>query len=297
MKTYGLYLPIIAVIVLTALWLIRGNQEIHALQDAIVQQRAELAPRQTPGVRANAAAPNEARTLQANNATLLAELSRIEQATAAMQKETAALQGRIPPSLDKEVTESFGRIADMGADLGQFCRLISGDAEEMQRELSRRGLDPDTDLSESVLNGFAKLVAWAPEVGAMEDTPTEIASLQSAALRDVFSLNPAQTQQAESIIRAHFASMKAAGLTFSGREAPDWRQRRSASLTQLLWKMRPLIPANSKHTVALTEIINFGAGIETKTTPQKIDSSTTAITVQELPKWPAVPWLPAKSGK
>lgn len=296
MKTYGLYLPIIVGIALTALWLMRGHQEIHALHAAIMQQRAELAPRQKPGVRATAATPNEARTLQANNATLLAELSRIEQETAAMQTETAALQARIPPSLDKEVTESFGRIADMGAELGHFCRLISGDEDEMRRELSRRGLSPDTDLSESVVNGFAKLVAWAPEVGAMEDTPTEIASLQSAALRDVFSLNPTQTQQAESIIRAHFAAMKAAGLTFSGREAPDWQQRRSASLTQLLWKLRPLIPANSKHTVALTEIINFGAGIETKTIPQEPGSSAT-ITVQDFPRWPAVPWLPAKSGK
>jgi hypothetical protein len=296
MKTYGLYLPIIVVITLTALWLMRGHHEINALQASIVQRRAELAPQQKPAVRATAATPNEAKTLQANNATLLAELSRIEQATAAMQKETAALETRIPPSLDKEVTESFGRIADMGAELGQFCRLITGGEEEMRRELSRRGLSPDTDLGESVVNGFAKLVAWAPEVGAMEDTPTEIAALQSAALRDVFSLNPAQTQQTESIIGAHFVAMKAAGLTFSGREAPDWQQRRSASLTQLLWKLRPFIPANSKHTVALTEIINFGAGIETKTMPQEPGSSATMV-VEDFPRWPAIPWLPAKPGK
>ena len=166
----------------------------------------------------------------------------------------------------------------------------------MRQELSRRGLNPDTDLGEIVVKGFSKFVAWAPEVGAMEDTPTEIASLQSAALRDLFLLNPAQTQHAESIIQSHFTSMKAAGLTFSGREAPDWQQRRSASLTQLLWKLRPLIPANSKHTVGLTEIIYFGAGIETKTIPQEPGSART-VTVQDFPKWPAVPWLPAKSGK
>ena len=39
MKTYGLYLPIIAVIALTALWLMRGHQEINALQAAIVVGR------------------------------------------------------------------------------------------------------------------------------------------------------------------------------------------------------------------------------------------------------------------
>lgn len=295
MKTYALYLPIIALIALTALWLIRGHQEIHALQAAVAQKRAELAPRQKPGVRATAATPNEVRTLQANNATLLAEMSRIEQATAAMQTETAALQTRLPPSLDSETTESFGRIADMGAELGQYCRLITGNEEEMRQELSRRGLNPDTDLGEIVVKGFSKFVAWAPEVGAMEDTPTEIASLQSAALRDVFSLDPAQTQQAESIIQSHFAAMKADGLTFSGREAPDWQQRRSASLTQLLWKLRPLIPTNSKYTVGLTEIINFGAGIETKTIPQEPGSSA-MMTVQDFPRWPPVPWLPAKRG-
>lgn len=296
MKRYSIYFPILAVILLTALWMIRGHQEINALLAAIAQQRAELAPRQTPGVQATAATPNEATTLQANNATLLAELSRIQQATDALQKETAALQARIPPSLDKEVTESFGRISDMGAELGQFCRLSSGGVEEMRQELSRRGLNPDTDLGEIVVNGFSKFVAWAPEVGAMEDTPTEIASLQSATLRDVFSLNPAQTQQAESIIRAHFAAMKNAGLTFSSREAQDWQERRSASLTQLLWKLRPLIPANSKYTVSLTQIINFGAGVETKTIPQEPGSSVTMV-VQDFPKWPAVPWLPVKSRK
>lgn len=292
MKTYGLYLPIIAVIALTALWLMRGNQEINALQTAIVQQRAELAPQQKLGV----AAQNEGRTLQANNSTLLAELSRIEQATSAMQAEAAALQKRIPPTLDAEVTESFGRIADMGVELGQYCRLITGDDEEMQRELNRRGLSPDTDLGEIVVKGFSKFVAWAPEVGAMEDTPTEIASLQSAALRDLFSLNPTQTQQAESIIQDHFAAMKAAGLTFSGREIPEWKERRGTSLTALLWKLRPFIPANSKYTVGLTEIINLGAGIETKTIPQEPGSAAT-MTVQDFPRWPAVPWLPAKSGK
>ena len=97
-----------------------------------------------------------------------------------------------------------------------------------------------------------KFFTWAPEISAFEDTPAGIASLQSTALRETFALTDTQTQQAEAIIKAHFATMKTAGLTYSSHGVREWRERRSTSLTQLLWKLRPLLPASSKQTSSLT---------------------------------------------
>lgn len=89
------------------------------------------------------------------NAALSAELRRIEEATGRAQKENVALQKQIPPSLDTEITESFGRITDMGAEFGQYARLIQANPDEVQREMKRRGLNPD-DLSDSMVKAFMK---------------------------------------------------------------------------------------------------------------------------------------------
>jgi hypothetical protein len=289
MKKYTLYLSVLALIVLAALWLRHTSGENAALQAAIATQRAGNAP--PPDDRAAMVALNKARSLMENNAALQAELRRIEEATRQIESDTAALQLKLPPSLDAEVTESYGRISDMGAEFGQYFRLISGNFDEMEQELRRRGLNEESDLSESVVRAFGKFTTWAPEIGAMEDTPAEIGSLQAAALRAIFSLDVSLTQQAEAIIETHFATMKAAGLTYSSQEVSDWRERRSESLTQLLWKLRPLIPANSKLTPNLTQIVNLGAGIETKTIAPE-PGTTEPQMVQSFPNWPAVPWLP-----
>ncbi len=295
MKKYMLYSPVLLLVIVAALWLRHGSGENTALQTAIATQRAELAPPPPPDDRAAEVAENEARTLMENNTALRAELHSIEEATVSIQTETAALQKTIPPSLDTEITESFGRITDMGAEFGQYAKLISSDPEEMQQELKRRGLNAD-DLSDCVVKAFMKFATWAPEISAFEDNPAEIASLQSTALRETFALSDTQTQQAEAIIKAHFATMKTAGLTYPSHEAPGWRERRSASLTQLLWQLRPLIPANSKLTPNLTQIVNLGAGIETRTIAPAPGTSEPQM-VQNFPRWPAVPWLPAKPGK
>ena len=289
MRRYTLYFPVLALIVLAALWLRHAGSEHAALQAAIATLRDVNAPQ--PVDRAAMVARNKTRALEDNNAALQAELRRIEEATDAIQKETAALQLKLPPSLDAEVTESYGRISDMGAEFGQYFRLISGDFDEMQQELRRRGLNEESDLSESVVRAFGKFTIWAPEIGAMEDTPAEIGSLQAAALGATFSLDDSQTKQAEAIIETHFATMKAAGLTASNQGSSDWRERRSESLTQLLWKLRPLIPTNSKLAPNLTQIVNIGAGIETKTIPPE-PGTTEPQMVQSFPNWPAVPWLP-----
>ena len=291
MRKYMIYFPVLVLVIGIALWLRHGSGERTALQTAIAAQRAELAPLPLPDDRAAEAAENEARTLMENNAALHAELRRIEETTSGIQKETAALQKKIPPSLDTEITESFGRITDMGAEFGQYARLVSSDPGDVQSELKRRGLHAD-DLSDSVVKAFMKFATWAPEISAFEDTPAEIASLQSTALRGTFALSNTQTQQAEAIIQAHFATMKTAGLTYSSHEAPGWRERRNESLTQLLWKLRPLLPANSKQTPNLTQIVNIGAGFETSTTAPAPGTSEPQM-VQSFPNWPAVPWLPA----
>jgi hypothetical protein len=284
MKRYTLYLPLLALIVLAALWLRHAGVEHAALQSAIATQREVNASQRYD--RTAVIARNNPKGLRENNADLQAELHRIEEATDAIQKETAALQLKLPPSLDTEVTESYGRISDMGAEFGQYFRLISLDIDEMQKELNE-----ESDLSERVMKAFAKFTTWAPEIGAMEDTPAEIGSLQAAALRSTFSLDDSQTKQAEAIIETHFATMKAAGLTASHQGSSDWRERRSESLTQLLWKLRPLIPANSKLTANLPQIVNIGAGIETRTIPPGPDSLEPLL-IQNFPNWPAVPWLP-----
>ena len=161
--------------------------------------------------------------------------------------------------------------------------------------MKRKGLNAD-ELNDSIVKGFMKLATWVPEVSAFEDTPTEIATLQSTALRETFGLSEAQTQQAEEIIRAHFAAMKNGGLTYSNHDAPDWHERRSASLTELLWKLRPLIPVTSKQTPNLTQIVNLGAGLELQTLPPASGTSEPQM-IQSLPNWPAVPWLPVEGGK
>ena len=296
MKRFILYFPPLVLVLVAALWLRHGSGESTALQTAIATQRAELAPPPPPDDRAAEVAENEARSLMENNAALRAELRSIEAATVGTQTEATALQKTIPQSLDTAITESFGRITDMGAEFGQYARLVSGDFEETQKELKRRGLNKESDLSESVVRAFVKFTTWAPEISAMEDTPAEIASLQSAALREAFALTDTQTRQAEGIIKAHFATMKAAGLTYSSHDAPGWRERRSASLTQLLWQLRPLIPANSKLTSSLTPIVNLGAGVETRTIAPATGTSEPQM-VLDSPRWPAVPWLPAKPGK
>jgi hypothetical protein len=293
MKKYMLYFPVLVIVIVTVIWLRHGSDESVALQTAIATERAKLAPPPPPENRAAVVAENEARTLMESNAVLRAKLLQIEAATVSTQTETTALQKTIPPSLDTEITESFGRITDMGAEFGQYARLFSGDFEEMQKELKRRGLNEESDLSESMVKAFTKFATWAPQISAMEDTPAEIASLQSTALREAFALSDTQTRQADAIIKAHFAAMKAAGLIYSSHEAPGWRERRSASLTQLLWQLRPFIPANSKLTSSLTQIVNLGAGIESRTIAPESGGSEPQI-VQNFPNWPAVPWLPAK---
>ena len=289
MKRFILYLPLVLVVITVALWLRHGSAENAALRLSIATLHTESVPPMSADKNAAMTAEDEARTLTKSNTALQFELQRLEQATSGIQKELAALQQQMPPSLDSEVTESFGRITDMGAELGQFCRIMVSDGDEVQRELKRRGLERD-ELSDTMVKAILKLTAWAPEMSAFEDTPAEIASLQSNALRETFALNATQTQQAESIIRTHFATMKTAKLTHSSHDDPGWRERRNASLTQLLWKLRPLIPANTKLAANLSMIVNIGGGLETKTIPRGADGTPGQV-VQSFPNWPEVPWL------
>lgn len=272
MKQYRLYIPVLALVLLAAIWLRCVRVENHALRNSVAELRAELGLISAE----DGAADADKAARQRNSAELLAELVRVEEMTAAMQKEIAALEKKIPPALQSEVTESFGRITDMGAELGQYFRSIWMDADEAEL----RGITSD-ELSRNLIRAFTKFDAWAPEIGAMEDTPAEIASLQSSALRETFKLNEAQSKHAAEIIKAHFTTMKAAGLTYSSHDAPEWQERRFASLTELLWKLRPLIPSDSKQIPNLPQIVNIGAGFKSQTSA--------------YPAGPPVPWLQANT--
>lgn len=293
MKRYSLYLPVLALIVLAALWLRHASGENATLQAALATKRSRNAP--PPVDRAAVRARNNTTAPEETNEDLHDELRRIEEATDAIQKENATLRLKLPPTLDAEVTESYGRISDMGAEFGQYFRLRAPGFDEVQKEMKRRGIKFN-ELSDTIVKAFAKFTTWAPEIGAMEDTPAEIGRLQAAALREVFSLDAPQTKQAAAIIEEHFATMKTAGLTYSSREAPDWRVRRSESLTELLWKLRPLLPTNPKLAASLTQIVNLGAGIETKTIAPVPGTSAPQL-IQTFPSWPSVPWLSTKSGR
>ncbi len=295
MKKYLLYSPALVLLIFTAVWLRHGSAKSAALQSAIVSQRAALTPPPQTDDRAAVAAENEASVLMARNAAVNAELRRIEEATGNTLKEIAAMQKGIPPSLDTEITESFGRITDMGTEFGQYVRLIAPDFDEVHEEMKRRGIKFN-ELSGTMVKAFLKFASRGPEISAFEDTPVEIAALQSSALRETFGLNDTQTKQAEAIINAHFATMKASGLTYSSHDAPGWRERRSASLTQLLWNLRPLLPANSKRMPKLTQIVNVGAGVENRTVAPAPGTSEPQKS-QGFANWPAVPWLPTQSSR
>jgi hypothetical protein len=143
-----------------------------------------------------------------------------------------------------------------------------------------------------------KLMAWMPEIAGFEERPAEIACFQAAVLADIFRLQPARTREVEAIIKTHFAAVQAQGLTAASSAQPNWRERRTAALTPLLWQLRPYIPANFSSPGVLTQIVNVGAGFETKSeTHLSSEPGKSSHTVSmSLPTWPRLPWLPAKAG-
>ncbi|MEZ5387933.1 MAG: hypothetical protein R3F13_20695 [Prosthecobacter sp.] len=290
MKRYALYLPAILIALAATLRLHHGSVEKTELQNAIAKQRASNISPSVTDRHAVHAADTEAQNLAISNAAILAKIHRVEEAIASAEKETAALELRLPPSLEEEIIKSYGPITEMGAEFGQFLRLTSADIDETQKELKRRGL-ADDELGHVLSQTFSKLASWTPEISAFEDVPAEIASLQSSALRETFGLNDSQTRRAEALITSHFATMKTTGLTYASHDDPDWRERRSAALTQLLWQLRPLIPVNSSQIPTLPKIVNIGAGIETQTIVPA-DGTTLPQLRLGFPDWPPVPWLP-----
>ena len=276
-------LPAIGLMIVAALWLANIRRGGSALREAIATQRAALSPSAPPDPGTIAAAEANAAAIAHGNEESRAELSRIEGETAAARQEIAALQAKMPAAAGDEQLESYGRLADMGREIGEFLRLSSGGKPP--------GEDGDgpRDMTELMM----KLVTWAPEVSGFEETPAEIAAFQAAMLRETYALSETQARQAEAIIQAHYAMMKTAGLTYASRETDGWRERRSASLTQLLWQLRPFVPANPKQAALLGSIVNVGSGLETRTeTKLSPEPGKSQINVSmHLPTWPSVPWL------
>jgi hypothetical protein len=208
-----------------------------------------------------------------------AEVKRTQEALATVEKQ-------LPPVEDGETVVSYGRIADMGKEAADAIRAVT---------MMLAGQVPDRSKDEMQAS-FMKFVAWMPEIAGFEENPAEIACFQTAVLGELFGLDETRAAQMEGIIKTHFTALKAGRLTAANAGEPNWRERRSAILTPLLWQLRPFIPADFKSPSVLGQIVNAGAGMETKSEtrlspePGKSQHSVS----MSLPSWPRLPWLPEK---
>jgi hypothetical protein len=181
---------------------------------------------------------------------------------------------------------SFGRITDMGREMAEAIRTTN---------TLMRGQTADRS-PEELQASFMKFVTWMPQIAAFEEDPAEIAGFQTALLRELFKLDDARAAQMEGIIKQHFTALKAAGLTAANSAQPTWRERRSTALTPLLWQLRPFMPQDFESPALLSQIVNAGAGLETKSQThlsQEPGKSSHSVTMS-LPSWPRLPWLPSK---
>jgi hypothetical protein len=62
-----------------------------------------------------------------------------------------------------------------------------------------------------------------------------------------------------------------------------------------MWKLRPLLPADSGAIQSLPFILNLGTGLERHIDLNVDEEGESHGSVNmSLPKWPHVPWLPEK---
>ena len=230
-------------------------------------------------------------------AALRRELRSLEQqlavATTSIEKirsEADHLEGQIPIG-DDELTSSYGRVEDMGREAGLAIRLLG---ETMSPRPSGAAAEPSEELQEQLHSGFFKLVAWATQVGSMESDPAEIATFQSAALREFYGLDEATADQIEAIIATHFTQLAADGLSVPDRPDDDgfrdWKRRRGVALQELMSELHPMFPERDPGFVRqfLPAIFNLGAGMESGV-HQTVDGRRSANI--GFPSWPTPPWL------
>jgi hypothetical protein len=290
MKKIVFYLPAVAIGAGGFLWFTAAASEGRALREQLKSERAAS----TAVVRAH---QEEMLTAELHKAALSRQAAELRAAVtkeqAAMEdaiRRTAAVRAKLPASLEHDTVVSYGRITDMGAELGEAVQSMvamqkSGKMDEKaQKDLGRT---------------FMKLMTWLPEISRFEEQPGEIASFQASALGQMLDWDEAKTKQAEGIIRNTFTGMKAAGLTAAHSAEANWRDRRSESLGQMLWQLRPFIPPDFESAGVIPQIVNIGAGVETKSDLKvsKEPGKSQGNVSMSLPSWPRLPWLPKAATK
>jgi hypothetical protein len=286
MKPLRISLPALLIIAIATLWFSLQAKEAASLRNELQTLRAAHPQKLIPSTATEQPVSSEETVqLEREVAETRLALAREEAAVKMTEKTFAEIREKLPPVDDGETVVSFGRIADMGAETAQAIRGITDLVGQRDGTLAEK---------ERIQASFMKLVAWMPEIAGFEEQPEEIASFQTAVFRDLFDLDETRSRQMESIIKQHFATLHAAGLHAANSAQPNWKERRAAALLPLLWQLRPFIPTDFKSPGVITQIVNIGAGMETKTQthlsnePGKSSHSVS----MSLASWPRVPWLP-----
>jgi len=270
------------------IWLIRLRAHGAALFIELEQHRTasrQAIEAQRAKVEAEAA---EHMALLKHLAEVNSQLATEQKTAAEVTAQKAELESKLPPVAEDDIVISFGRIRDMAAEVGEIACLG-------KQIMSREKKEATPEENQKIMASIVKIMAWMPEIAGFEDTPAEISCFQAGTIAKAFDLNPATAAVVDQIIRDHFTQMKAMGMTAASQDRPSWRDQRSASITQLMWKLRPLLPADSGAIQSLPFILNLGAGLERNinmTVDEKGESHGSVS--MTLPNWPRIPWLPEK---
>ena len=281
MNALRIYLPAGVIVAVAAFWWSRQASEAAALRGEVGALRTAQMDRKAL---AKTQVIDEANELRNRIGELERAVAAAEAEAKRTEKSLAEVQNKLPIIGEGETVVSFGRISDMGRETAEaitaVTSMLAGHIPGRTKE----------DLQAS----FMKFVAWMPEIAGFEENPAEIACFQTAVLRELFKLDDARAAQMEGIIKQHFAALKATGLTAANSAQPTWKERRSTALTPLLWQLRPFMPQDFKAPDVLSQIVNAGAGLETKSQTQlstEPGKSSHSVSVS-LPSWPRLPWLP-----
>ena len=277
------------IVVGAAAWFSRQAAEAASLRSELNSLRMAKAQRSAvESADPQRESTEEASLLSHQIADLREALAREESETKAAEKSLAEIRQKLPSIGEGETVVSLGRISDMGREAAQAIHGISS--------LFARPNEAGDD-KEKVQASFMRLVAWMPEIAGFEERPAEMACFQASLFQELFDLDQPRARQMESIIKSHFDAVQAAHLTAANSAQPTWKERRSAALTSLLWQLRPFIPQDFKSPEILGQIVNVGAGLESKseTRLSKEPGKSSHSVSMSLPSWPRVPWLPPKN--
>ena len=277
-----------SLVVAFSIWFWTARSVADALQTELGSLRAVGAGSvRSADAEARSKAAEDAAQLDRQIAEMREAVTREEAALRAVKKSVEETRAKIPPIEEGEVVVSFGRIADMGKEAGQAVRGIAALMEG-------KGMGDGTTSLEQTQASFMKLVAWMPEIAGFEQQPEEMAEFQTSVFRELFALDEARTKQVKRVFAMHFAALRSSGLTAADSSQPNWKERRSAALVPLLWQLRPYLPEADKSSALVANVVNIGAGLETKTETHfsPIPGKSSHTVSMTLASWPRLPWLP-----